>query len=136
MQDNTIADELLRLNQRLLQSIAERDWSKYQELCDPSLTAFEPESAGQLVEGLDFHAFYFKLGGGRAAHNTTMCAPRVRLLGDKADVALITYVRLTQALDSTGAPFTAAVEETRVWQKQADDWRHVHFHRSQNAPRP
>src|SRR5437868_12241800 len=106
MQDNTIADELLRLNQRLLQSIAERDWSTYQELCDPSLTAFEPESAGQLVEGLDFHAFYFKLGGGRSAHNTTMCAPRVRLLGDKGSVALVVYVRLTQRVDPSGEAIT------------------------------
>ncbi len=123
-------DELLRLNQRLLESIAERDWATYQELCDPSLTAFEPESMGQLVEGLDFHAFYFKLGGGRSSHNTTMCSPRVRLLGEKNDVAIVAYVRLTQRLDNDGTPCTVAVEETRVWHKQAGRWRHVHFHRS------
>ena len=28
-------------------------------LCDPHLTAFEPEAIGNLVEGLEFHKFYF-----------------------------------------------------------------------------
>ncbi len=123
-------DELLRLNQRLLQAIGERDWAVYQELCDPALTAFEPESAWQLVEGLDFHAFYFKLGGGRNPNNTTMCNPRVRLLGEDGDVALVTYVRLTQRVDPGSESVTAAMEETRVWERQKGKWWHVHFHRS------
>jgi hypothetical protein len=124
------SDDLLRLNQRLLQSIADRDWSTYRELCDPALTAFEPESAGQLVEGLDFHAFYFKLGGGRSPHNVTMCSPRVRFLGDKKDVAVVMYVRLTQRLDQGGEPASVAMQETRIWERQNGRWRHVHFHRS------
>ena len=57
-----VREELLRLNQRLLDSIALADWETYTELCDPSLTAFEPEAAGQLVQGLEFHHFYFQLG--------------------------------------------------------------------------
>ena len=28
-------------------------------LCDPNMTAFEPEAIGNLVEGLEFHKFYF-----------------------------------------------------------------------------
>lgn len=32
-----------------------------QELCDGSLTCFEPEAVGHLVEGLPFHKFYFDL---------------------------------------------------------------------------
>jgi calcium/calmodulin-dependent protein kinase (CaM kinase) II len=120
-------DELLRLSQRLLDSIANADWATYEELCDPSLTAFEPESRGQLVEGLAFHRFYFNLGGVHRAHNTTMCAPQVRLLGD---VAVITYVRLDQRLTADGTPASQAVQETRVWQRREGKWRHVHFHRS------
>ncbi len=71
-----IAEELLRLNERLLDAIAAADWNVYAELCDPSLSCFEPEATGQLVEGLDFHHFYFKLGAVRGEHNTTMCAAR------------------------------------------------------------
>ena len=28
-------------------------------ICDPGLTSFEPEALGNLVEGMDFHKFYF-----------------------------------------------------------------------------
>ena len=55
-------ENILQLNQRLLDAIAAADWATYEELCDPELTAFEPEARGQRVEGLDFHRFYFDLG--------------------------------------------------------------------------
>src|SRR5205823_10213045 len=102
MNDPTTA-ELLQLNQRLLDCITVGDWATYQELCDPSLTAFEPESAGQVVEGLAFHRFYFDLGGIRGRHQTTLSAPRVRLMGD---VAVIAYVRLIQRIGPEGLPVT------------------------------
>jgi len=85
--------ELLQLNQRLLDAIAQGDWATYEKLCDPGLTAFEPEARGQLVEGLEFHRFYFRPGGARGPHATTMCQPRVRVMGD---VAVVSYVRLNQ----------------------------------------
>jgi calcium/calmodulin-dependent protein kinase (CaM kinase) II len=121
------------LNQRLLECIAAGNWAEYEDLCDPGLTAFEPEGQGQLVEGLPFHRFYFSLGGFSKHHNTTMCAPRVRLMGD---VAVVTYVRLNQRIGSDGAAFTRAFEETRVWQRQSGRWTHVHFHRSRSAAPP
>jgi calcium/calmodulin-dependent protein kinase (CaM kinase) II len=126
MSDPAIA-ELLQLNQRLLESIAQADWATYAELCDPTLTAFEPEAAGQLVEGLDFHRFYFDLGGIKGRHHTTMASPHVRLLGE---VAVVAYVRLNQRLKFDGTPVTYAFEETRIWQRQQGRWKHVHFHRS------
>lgn len=128
MPDSTI-EQLLSLNQKLLQSIATADWDTYQRLCDPALTAFEPEALGHLVEGLDFHRFYFDLRHSRPQH-TTMVSPQVRVFGD---TAVITYVRLVQRVDEQQQPFTVAGEETRIWHKQADTWRHVHFHRSQNG---
>lgn len=121
-------DELLQLNGRLLDSIDRSDWNTYQSLCDPTHTAFEPESLGQLIEGLEFHRFFFfNRGGIKGDYNTTMCAPRVRLMGD---VALVTYTRLTQRLGADGMPTTVATEETRVWQRRDGAWKHVHFHRS------
>ncbi len=119
--------ELLELNQRLLDCIADGNWAVYQELCDATLTAFEPEAMGQRVDGLKFHQFYFNLGGFSGHKNTTMGAPHVRLMGD---VAVVTYVRLNQRVGPDGAPFTKAFEETRVWQRQNGQWKHVHFHRS------
>lgn len=119
--------ELLRLNERLLEAIAHGDWAAYQELCDPTLTAIEPEApGGQVVEGLDFHRFYFGLGGIRGPHQTTICAPHVRVMGD---VAVVSYVRLVQRTSETG-PTTSATAETRVWQRRDGRWWHVHFHRT------
>ena len=126
MSDATTRD-LLELNQRLLDCIASGDWATYQELCDPSLTALEPESLGHLVEGLPFHRYYFDLGGIRGPHHTTMASPRVLLMGE---VAVVTCVRLIQRLGANGSPSTLASAETRVWLRRDGRWRQVHFHRS------
>jgi ketosteroid isomerase-like protein len=119
--------ELIALNQQLLDAIAQGDWGTYSELCDLSLTAFEPEALGHLVAGLDFHAFYFKLAGGQVKPQNSMRDVHVRMMGD---VAVVAYYRLTQFVDGDGHPGTRGTEETRVWQRQNGRWRHVHFHRS------
>jgi calcium/calmodulin-dependent protein kinase (CaM kinase) II len=119
--------KVLDLNERLLMSITEGDWETYTKLCDPTITAFEPEARGQLVEGMEFHGFYFDRGGIPGPHNTTICAPHVRLLDN---VAVVCYVRLVQRLDDAGKPVTLRSEETRVWHCEDGVWRHVHFHRS------
>lgn len=127
MTHDPLTQELLALNQKLLESIARADLQTYQDLCDPTLTCFEPEASGHLVAGLPFHEFYFKLGGAQGRHETTMSSPHVRIMGD---VAVLSYVRLNQRVNSDGAPVTQCVAETRVWQRQNGRWRHVHFHRS------
>lgn len=124
-------DELLKLNQKLLESIAAGDWATYQELCDPGITAIEAESHNLVVEGMPFHRFYFDLGGFSRKVLTTMQAPHVRVMGD---VAILAYVRLVQRVGADGAPATAGAAETRVWQKISGKWRHVHFHRTPLGP--
>jgi hypothetical protein len=123
--------QLVSLTQKLLDSVVHQDWSIYKSLCDPTLTAFEPEACGQLVEGLPFHHRYFQLGGGSRPVQITMCQPKVRLLGD---VAIVTYVRLQQRLGSDDKPQTLAFEETRLWHRQGGQWKHIHFHRSAINP--
>jgi ketosteroid isomerase-like protein len=125
--EESTVQELLAMTQRLLDSIASADWETYRSLCDPSLSAFEPESQGHLVEGMEFHHFFFKLGASAGARNTTMVAPRVRVMGDAAVVA---YVRLTQRTDAEGKVTISQCQETRVWQRIDGRWQHVHFHRS------
>jgi len=119
--------ELLALTQRLLDSIPRRDWAVYSELVDPSLTAIEPEAPGQIIEGVEFHRFYFNLSGGGGPINTTICAPHVRVMGD---VAVVAYTRVVQKLGADGGPVSALSHETRVWQRKDGKWKHVHFHRS------
>jgi calcium/calmodulin-dependent protein kinase (CaM kinase) II len=119
-------DSILALTQRLLVCIARGDWETYQELCCPSLTCFEPEAMGNLVDGLDFHQYYFNLPPSTTSVQSTIVAPHIRIMGD---VAVIAYIRLTQKM-SDGKPVTVSMEETRVWQRQHGRWKHVHFHRS------
>lgn len=128
--NDSLRDELLKHNQRLLDSITGGDWETYCELCDPALTAFEPEARGQLVEGLAFHRFYFDMPRKNPPPQNTITAPRARMLSD--NVALLTYVRLVQWIDDGGAARTERFEETRLWQLRDGKWRHVHFHRSAN----
>ncbi|MCA9123823.1 MAG: nuclear transport factor 2 family protein [Planctomycetaceae bacterium] len=128
--DETLST-LLDLSQQLLDSILAADWETYERLCDPTISAFEPEARGQLVEGLDFHRYYFELGSGDKPKQATIASPHIRLLGD--NVAIISYVRLVQSIDSGGNPQSSRCDETRVWERQEDGWRHVHFHRSVNS---
>ncbi len=131
MSEGQLEAELLEANRRLLAAIAEADWQAYAELCDESLTAFETESRGQLVSGLDFHRFYFDLPAldrPVAPIRTEMIAPHVRVLG--TDAGIVSYIRLVQSVEADGSPVTSRSEETRVWQRIAGRWKHVHFHRS------
>ena len=122
-----VDDLLLKLSQRLLKAIDGQDWATYAELCDDTLTAFEPEAAGSLVAGMDFHEFYFRQEGVGRPHQSTISSPDVRILGD---VAVICYVRLVQSVKHDGGYATSAFEETRVWHQQDGRWQHIHFHRS------
>ncbi|XP_060520788.1 calcium/calmodulin-dependent protein kinase type II alpha chain-like [Cylas formicarius] len=102
----------------------------FRKICDPHLTAFEPEAMGNLVEGMDFHKFYFDnvLGKNCKAVNTTILNPHVHLLGE--DAACIAYVGLTQYMDKHGQAHTHQSAESRVWHKRDNKWQNVHFHRS------
>ena len=130
MSESTVK-ELLDLTQQLLTSISAGDWPAYERLCDPKLSAFEPEARGHLVEGLEFHRFYLELERRPTPRQTSITAPHVRLLGE--DVAVISYIRLMRQVDNSGQPHTTRFEETRVWQRQDGRWKHVHFHRSANT---
>jgi calcium/calmodulin-dependent protein kinase (CaM kinase) II len=125
---DTTDPQLIALTQELLDAIVAGDWATYQRMCDPTLTAFEPEARGHLVGGMEFHQFYFHLQRETTPAQTTMIAPHVRRLG--VDVAVVSYVRLIQHLDASNAAQTACFEETRIWHRQDGAWRNVHFHRS------
>uniref|UniRef100_A0A669DF45 calcium/calmodulin-dependent protein kinase n=1 Tax=Oreochromis niloticus TaxID=8128 RepID=A0A669DF45_ORENI len=100
----------------------------FRRICDPGLTSFEPEALGNLVEGMDFHKFYFEnlLSKNSKPVHTTLLNPHVHLIGE--DAACIAYIRLTQFVDSTGRPRSSQSEETRVWHRRDGKWLNVHFH--------
>uniref|UniRef100_A0A672QCQ0 calcium/calmodulin-dependent protein kinase n=1 Tax=Sinocyclocheilus grahami TaxID=75366 RepID=A0A672QCQ0_SINGR len=98
------------------------------KICDPGLTSFEPEALGNLVEGMDFHRFYFEnlLSKNSKPIHTTILNPHVHLIGEEA--ACIAYIRLTQFVDGQGRPRSSQSEETRVWHRRDSKWQNVHFH--------
>ncbi|XP_019750449.1 calcium/calmodulin-dependent protein kinase type II subunit gamma-like, partial [Hippocampus comes] len=100
----------------------------YRKICDPGLTSFEPEGLGNLVEGMDFHRFYFDnlLSKNVKPIHTTILNPHVHMMGE--DAACMAYIRLTQFVDASGRPRSSQSEETRVWQRRDGRWHNVHFH--------
>ncbi|QDT54313.1 Calcium/calmodulin dependent protein kinase II Association [Caulifigura coniformis] len=118
---------VLDVSAKLLKTIDAGDWKAYAALCDESLTCFEPEARGNLVAGMPFHKFYFDLPSSGTPRQSSISSPHVRVMGE---TAIVCYIRLVQKLDANKDPITVAVEETRVWQKQGKDWKHVHFHRN------
>jgi calcium/calmodulin-dependent protein kinase (CaM kinase) II len=126
--------DIIRVTEQILDAISSGDFEGYTKLCDPNITAFEPEALGNLVEGIEFHRFYFDnfsaLSKSKSA-NVTILNPQVHLLGD--DAASIGYIKVTQTLDKQGVPTTSQSEETRIWQRRDGRWVNVHFHRSNST---
>ncbi|KAG7257549.1 hypothetical protein CRUP_031044 [Coryphaenoides rupestris] len=106
--------EIIKVTEQLIESINNGDFEAYAKICDPGLTSFEPEALGNLVEGHDFHRFYFDnaLSKGNKPVHTILLNPHVHLIGENA--ACIAYIRLTQYMDGGGMPRTMQSEETRI----------------------
>ncbi|XP_048378865.2 calcium/calmodulin-dependent protein kinase type II delta chain isoform X7 [Stegostoma tigrinum] len=128
--------EIIKLTEQLIEAINNGDFEAYAKICDPGLTSFEPEALGNLVEGMDFHRFYFEnlLSKNSKPIHTTILNPHVHLIGD--DAACIAYIRLTQYIDIQGRPRTTQSEETRVWHRRDSKWQNVHFHCSGSPAAP
>ncbi|XP_006832149.1 PREDICTED: calcium/calmodulin-dependent protein kinase type II subunit beta isoform X1 [Chrysochloris asiatica] len=120
--------EIIKITEQLIEAINNGDFEAYAKICDPGLTSFEPEALGNLVEGMDFHRFYFEnlLAKNSKPIHTTILNPHVHVIGE--DAACIAYIRLTQYLDGQGRPRTSQSEETRVWHRRDGKWLNVHFH--------
>ncbi|XP_068438796.1 calcium/calmodulin-dependent protein kinase type II subunit gamma-like isoform X12 [Clinocottus analis] len=124
----TRKQEIIKITEQLIEAINNGDFDAYTRICDPGLTSFEPEALGNLVEGMDFHKFYFEnlLSKNSKPVHTTLLNPHVHLIGEEA--ACIAYIRLTQFVDTTGRPRSSQSEETRVWHRREGKWLNVHFH--------
>ncbi|XP_055033140.2 calcium/calmodulin-dependent protein kinase (CaM kinase) II gamma 1 isoform X9 [Misgurnus anguillicaudatus] len=124
----TRKQEIIKITEQLIEAVNNGDFEAYTRICDPGLTSFEPEALGNLVEGMDFHKFYFEhlLSKNNKPVHTTILNPHVHLIGE--DAACIAYIRLTQYIDSQGRPRSCQSEETRVWHRRDGKWLNVHFH--------
>lgn len=139
-----IKREVLDRTAELLSAINNGNEETYAQLCDGSMTCFEPEANGYRIQGLEFHKTIMD-NDKYSAEAQYMVDPHVRLLNG-GKTAVVTYIRLMQVRDANGHIKTVAVEETRIWELQSHDdendgvdtassfrhcsWRCVHFHRS------
>uniref|UniRef100_A0A452FS41 calcium/calmodulin-dependent protein kinase n=1 Tax=Capra hircus TaxID=9925 RepID=A0A452FS41_CAPHI len=128
LRPHTRKQEIIKITEQLIEAVNNGDFEAYAKICDPGLTSFEPEALGNLVEGMDFHRFYFEnlLAKNSKPIHTTILNPHVHVIGE--DAACIAYIRLTQYIDGQGRPRTSQSEETRVWHRRDGKWQNVHFH--------
>ncbi|NWU62363.1 KCC2D kinase, partial [Pterocles burchelli] len=112
--------EIIKVTEQLIEAINNGDFEAYTKICDPGLTSFEPEALGNLVEGMDFHRFYFENG----KHSFFISVNLHLFL-----VFCCTHSHIIGHLGN-GMPKTMQSEETRVWHRRDGKWQNVHFHRS------
>uniref|UniRef100_A0A671WYQ9 calcium/calmodulin-dependent protein kinase n=1 Tax=Sparus aurata TaxID=8175 RepID=A0A671WYQ9_SPAAU len=125
----TRKQEIIKITEQLIEAINNGDFEQWVNLCNVSLSSFLKTCAlGNLVEGMDFHKFYFEnlLSKNSKPVHTTLLNPHVHLIGE--DAACVAYIRLTQFVDTTGRPRSSQSEETRVWHRRDGKWLNVHFH--------
>ncbi|KAK7879532.1 hypothetical protein WMY93_033756 [Mugilogobius chulae] len=106
--------DIIRVTEQLIEAISNGDFESYTKM----------------LEGLDFHRFYFEnlwSKNSKPVH-TTILNPHIHLVGEEA--ACIAYIRVTQFIDANGSPRTVQSEESRVWHRRDGKWQIVHFHRS------
>ena len=119
-------EELLETLKVLLHAIKDGDSEKYKELADENLTCFEPETQGHSVEGLPFHFFFMDNNTYHKPYHLEIVRPIIKIYDETAFAA---YTLLfTKLID--GEPVVSQVNETRIFRRDEEGWKMVHFHRS------
>ena len=130
MDNGSETNSILNLTQKLLDSIAVKDWEVYISLVDEKLIAVENESENNFIEGLDFHKFYFDLPrDNNLIIKENIVTPNIKILGD---VAIICYKRIRQTFSRIDNNIKSETStETRIWRNFINiGWKLIHFHRS------
>ncbi|NXS18128.1 KCC2D kinase, partial [Mystacornis crossleyi] len=127
--------EIIKVTEQLIEAINNGDFEAYTKICDPGLTSFEPEALGNLVEGMDFHRFYFENGkysllmsksSSEVFFFPEFCCRCFPVCFCSAPSHITGHLRS----GGDGMPKTMQSEETRVWHRRDGKWQNVHFHRS------
>ncbi|NXA59107.1 KCC2D kinase, partial [Mohoua ochrocephala] len=128
--------EIIKVTEQLIEAINNGDFEAYTKICDPGLTSFEPEALGNLVEGMDFHRFYFENGKyslfiSKEYYFSEFCYRCFSVCFCSAHSHITGHLRERRRyMDGSGMPKTMQSEETRVWHRRDGKWQNVHFHRS------
>ncbi|KAL1264664.1 hypothetical protein QQF64_005019 [Cirrhinus molitorella] len=95
--------EIIKITEQLIEAVNNGDFEAYTRICDPGLTSFEPEALGNLVEGMDFHKFYFEhlLSKNNKPVHTTILNPHVHLIAASRRRHVCGIVVIASGLTST-----------------------------------
>ncbi|MHA2104182.1 MAG: nuclear transport factor 2 family protein [Candidatus Hodarchaeales archaeon] len=126
MNFNSEESHIYDILMKLLHSIQKRDNQLYKTLVSEKLTCFEPESHGNLVKGLDFHLFFGNTIPPPENYHLEIVNPVIRVYGETAYASYTLLIQIKQGDDVK----INSVNETRIFHKESDSWRMVHFHRS------
>ena len=118
--------EIKEMLKKMLHGIRDGELELYKEQVSETLTCFEPETQGHNVDGLDFHLFFMYTSKQTNPYHLEIVDPRIRIYGDTAYAA---YTLIQNVQTSDGYKITR-VNETRIFHKEDDNWKMVHFHRS------
>ena len=117
--------EIYDITIEVLHAIRKGDVEKYKQLSSDKLSAIEPETSGYVVVGLDFHLFFLSHTPPRDYH-IEIINPVINVYGDTAYIA---YTLIDNKL-TEGKFNIKTVFETRIYHKEDNSWKMVHFHRN------
>lgn len=122
--------DLLDLTHTMLEAIHTGDLEKYRALSTDDLSCYETDVAPYRIDGVEFHIDLMRAMSRHGTYQSLvrfdMLTPRVQVHGD---TGIVTYTRLMTYVGSAG-PRWSAFNETRVFVREAGQWRMAHFHRS------
>ena len=134
--DKTFSEEereIYQITLDLLHAIRRGQVDIYQELCSENLTCIEPESSGNIIEGLDFHLFFLGNTKRESNYHIEIINPVIRVF---QDTAYISYTLISNQYFNDNFKLNT-VFETRIYHKEKignenspPKWKMVHFHRS------
>jgi len=110
----------------LLHAVQKADISSYLELVSENVSCFEPETHGHLLKGIGLHRFLVEESEPVEKYHIELVDPAIRINGDMAYVA---YTLLLTELHETGETIQSE-SVTRIFEKQGNAWKMIHFHRS------
>lgn len=94
------------------------------------MTLIDSSITGAQMTGLNLFKFVCEHTQKRPV-SVIMMYPNVLSLGP--DAACISFVRITQIVDTANRPAVIQTEETMVWQRKNGAWRLMHVHRTANS---
>lgn len=117
--------EIYDITIELINAIRKGDVEKYKLLSSERLTAIEPESNGNIIEGLDFHIFFLE-NRSPFEYHLELLNPVIRINKDSAYIA---YTLINSTLIEDDFELQS-FNETRIFFKEDGNWKMIHFHRS------